>query len=279
MSACKPEKYDIRTFVVATGKRDTAKYPHPSQFVYDLPITLSKVFGVSIRDYQFGTETLINENNKGIVVSGISGGTPFSKTVNLTVGAYNNTLSTVLSAINTAMTGASVLATFSLDTATDRVKVVLAGGPINGDYVFVSGTASFLRILGFESTGLLVYKTTAPAGVGAAATTAETAVGVFAPNRYDVYNLSEMVVRIAELEALLSNDAVTNRSTAILFNANSNNYTVRQAQDHYIPLLQTQHRVQRLHIELRNMEGDLYDTINNEAVFILEVYCEHNVAP
>lgn len=278
MNSCKPDKYDVRTFVIATGKRDTAKYPHPSEFTYDLPLTLSHVFGVSIRDYQFGSEALINENNKGIVVSGVAGGVAFSKTVTLATGSYSNAIGTLLTAISSALTSASVPATFSLDAATDRVKVVLSGSPTAGDYVYVSGTTSFLRILGFGPSGLLVYKTTAPSGVGGSATTAETAVGVFAPSRYDVYNLSEMVVRIGELEALLSNDPVTNRSTAILFNSNASNYTVRQAQDHYIPLLQKQQRIQRLHIQLLNMEGDLYDTINNEAVFILEVYCETNLS-
>ena len=275
MSGCKPDRYDLRTFVIATGKRDTVKYPHPSKFAYDLPLTISHVFGVSIRDYQFGSEPLINENNRGIAISGVVGGVPFSKTITLAVGAYGNVIGTLVTAINAAMTSESVPAVFSV--VSDRVRLALGGGTSSGDYILLSGTNSLLRILGFRGT-VLVYNTTAPAGVTAAFTGTLAGGGVTATSRYDVNNLSEMVVRIDELEALLSNDAVTNRSTSILFNGNSANYTVRQAQDHYIPLLQKQQRIQRLHIELLNMEGDLYDTVNNEAVFILEVYCETNLS-
>ena len=277
MSGCKPDRYDLRTFVIATGKRDTAKYPHPSRFAYDLPLTISNVFGVSIRDYQFGSETLINENNRAIAISGVVGGTPFSKSVTLAVGAYGNAIGTLITALNAAMTSESVPAVFSLVALSDRVRLALGSGTSAGDYIFLSGTNSLLRILGFGGT-VLVYNTTAPAGVTGAFTGTLAGGGVTAASRYDVNNLSEMVVRIDELEALLSNDAVTNRSTSILFNGNSANYTVRQAQDHYIPLLQKQQRVQRLHIQLLNMEGDLYDTVNNEAVFILEVYCETNLS-
>ena len=157
---------------------------------------------------------------------------------------------------------------FSIDAPTGKVKVAYTGS----SYVVIK-SSSVLRIIGFDNdTSLCLYAAGhAPSPVPN--NTATYLANVVAPNMYDCYNLSEMIIRIKDVEAILSNDAVTDRSTAVLFNNNSNIYTVKQCTDHYIPLLQPQSRLQSLKIQLLNMEGDLYDTVNNEAVFLMEFYC------
>ena len=247
-----PSTCVMRTLLVATSKRDTTRYPHPSDFTYDLPIPLHNVVGVAVRDYKFGNELLINENNKTITVI-LNGVT---STVTMSVGTYNNNITDLLTALNTAFQGKNV--TFSIDNATNKVKITYTD--VTG-YIIIK-PSTVLRIIGFpdgKTTSVCVYKpgATIPATVEPLVS---SVTSIVAPQPYDVYNLSEMVVRIMDVETIMSNDAVTNRSTAVLFStASSYAYTVKQCLDHYIPLLQQQSR--------------LYDTINNEAVFLLECYC------
>lgn len=269
----KPANYDIRTFVVATSKRDKTRYPNPSNFVYDLPMQLTGVFGVAIRDYQFGAETLINENNRRIQVFGDDGTSTVQETIVIAEGNYGNSLTDLITALNTAFDSWNV--EFTLDTGSGRVRLDLDNGATTPSYLAIPW-CPLLRILGFE-TGVCVYRDTDPGALAVGNSIARYELSVIASQPFDTWNLSEMVVRIEELEALLSNDMVTNRCTAILFNSASG-CTLKQSQDRYIPLLQKQNRLQRLHIRLLNMEGDFYDTVNNEAVFILEIYCDSNLS-
>lgn len=263
-----PSEPQTRTFVVATGKRDKVKYPNPSDFVYELPIVLSGVYSVGIRDYSFGKETLINEVSRLLPLSWPGG----SATLQVALGDHSNSITTLLTAINAAIDTAGYNIEFALNTALDRVVFRFkATGTLPGSPITIAPCA-LLRILGFTSTSIglpsasiAIYS----GGVGGPATAT-------APEVYDVFNLGEMVIRIAEMEALLSNDPITNRSTAILFSCDSGN-TLKQGQDRQIQLLQKQNRLQRLHIRLLNMEGDYYDTVNNEAIFILEVLCDSNL--
>lgn len=256
----------VRTFVIATERRDKNLYPHPSEFTYQLPVTLTNVVGVAVRDFKFGNESLINSNNKNITVYGDDG--DVDGTVQLTPGDYSNDISALLSHINTQFSPYGVQ--FTVNTTTQRVQLTFTGAGIT-DYLMIS-YSPVMRILGFDS-GILIYRSTVPAsvpiGVKTFLLTAE------ATNAYDVFNnKSEMVLRITDVEALLSPDAVLNRSTAVLFNTtDAANKTIRQCQDRFTPLLQTQARLQALRIKLLNMDGDLFDTINNEAVIVLELYC------
>lgn len=262
----RPENTIVRTFVVATERRDKNLYPHPSDFTYQLPVTLTNVVGVGIRDFKFGNESLINQNNKSIRIYG--DGDLIDGTLQLTPGDYNNDINALLSHVNTLFAPYGVQ--FSINNATQKVQFTFTGAQVTNYIVVEYGP--LLRILGYTS-GILLYRTTPPnlsgTGFQAYLTTAD------ATNAYDTYNnKSEMVVRITDVEALLSNDPVTNRCAAILFNStDGNNKTIKQCQDQYTPLLQAQARLQALRIKLLNMDGDLYDTINNEAVLIIEFYC------
>lgn len=255
----------MRTFLVATSKRDTTRYPHPSDFTYDLPIPLHNVVGVAVRDYKFGNELLVNENNKtlDLIINGVS------TSVSIAIGNYNNNITDLYAALNTAFAGKNIV--FSLDTATNKTKITYSGS----NYIVIKANA-ILRILGFadgKTVGVCLYSSSISAPT-VSDPVVKAASSIIAAQPYDVYNLSEMVVRITDVETILSNDAVTNRSTAVLFsNTGSASYTVKQCLDHYIPLLQQQSRLQSLRIKLFNLDGDLYDTINNEAVFLLEFYC------
>lgn len=260
----RPENSIVRTFVVATERRDKSLYPNPSDFTYTLPLTLTNVVGVAVRDFKFGNELLINNSNKTLTVYGDSG--LVDGVVTLTPGDYNNNITSLLSHINDQLSVYGVQ--FTVNNTTQKIQLTFTKNDIN-DY-FAIQYSPVLRILGFDN-GILIYRSSAPAfsqfSVTPVLTTA-TAV-----NSYDVYNnKSEMVVRITDVETVLSNDAVTNRCTTILFNT-TDGKTIRQCQDHYTPLLQTQSRLQNLRIKLLNMDGDYFDTVNNEAIFVIEFYC------
>lgn len=261
-----PNNCIVRTFVVATERRDKTLYPHPSDFTYQLPVTLTNVVGVAIRDFKFANETLINQNNKTISIYGDGGS--IDGTIVLTTGDYNNDITTLLSHINTLLSPYKVQ--FSINNTTQKVQLTFSnsGGP---DYLYIE-YCPLLRILGYEN-GIIIYRTTAPSLSLTNATLYQTTAE--ATKAYDIYNnKSEMVVRITDVEALLSNDSVTNRCTAILFNTTDvERKTIHQCQDKFIPLLQTQHRLQALRIKLLNMDGDLFDTINHEAIIVVEFYC------
>jgi len=258
-----PTECIMRTFLIATGKRDKKLYPNSSSFTYDLPLVLHNVVGIAVRDFKFANESLINENNK--TLSMVAGSV--SSSVVLTTGTFNNNINDVITELNSKLTSTYKL-TFSIDPSTGRVKVVYTGT----SYVIIK-TSPILRILGFDDGVSLCLYVAGQAPSPVPGGTAIYLANVVAPNAHDCYNLSEMVIRIKDVETIFSNDAVTDRCTAVLFNSNSSVYTIKQCTDHFIPLLQPQSRLQSLKIQLLNMEGDLYDTVNNEAVFLLEFYC------
>lgn len=264
--AVRMENCIVRSFVVATERRDKNLYPHPSDFTYQLPVTLTNVVGVAIRDFKFGNETLINQTNKTLTIFGDGGA--INSTLQLAVGDYGNDIATLLTYVNGLL--ASYGVSFAIDNVTQKVKFSFSG-PTVTNYIYIQA-CPLLRILGYDS-GILIYRTTPPSLSVTNLTMAQTSIG--ATNPYDTYNnKSEMVVRITDVEALLSNDSVTNRCTAILFNTtDTQGRTIRQCQDRFTPLLQTQARLQALRIKLLNMDGDLFDTINNETVLVIEFYC------
>jgi len=257
-----PNNCVMRSFLIATSKRDKSKYPHPSEFTYELPMPMTNVVGVAFRDFKFGNEDLINQSNKDVLIN-VNG---IDVNVSLTTGNFNNDITQLLNMLNSAFSD------YKLEFTKPSTKVVATITSSSTDYIKIYKTP-LLRILGFDpDVGLCVYRSgLAPAETPNMHQFQSPAI---APMDYDVYNLSELVVRIRELETILSNDIVTDRSTAVFFNGSMQGYTTKQSADHYIPLLQVQHRLQSLHIKLLNMEGDLYDTFNNEAVFLLELYSQ-----
>ncbi len=219
---------------------------------------------MAIRDYKFVNETLINENNKSMIIDIDDGAV--NGNITLSVGNYDNDISTLLTAINTKIAPYDIQ--FTLDQNVNRVTLAFTGSFVTDNVMILP--SAVLRILGFEN-GVCLYRNTEPSlpsGVKGYQTTAT------AEYKYDTWNLSELILRITDVETVLSNDAVTNRCTAVLFNTGSSNFSSKQCLDHYIPLLQQQHRLQYLRIKLLNMDGDLYDTINHDACFLIEFYCK-----
>jgi hypothetical protein len=257
-----PSNCTVKTFYISSGLRDKRKYPNGSDFTYELPATLNHVVGISIRDYKFSPESLINNANNTFQIFIDNGSTNVIKT--LAVGNYNNSISDLIIAINVLLSTYQIA--FSLNTSTNLVELTFTG-PFVTDYVYLPASP-ILRFLGFPD-GIVLYRSAVPTPSPPSPLFQTMAV---ASQAYDVYIMSDMVVRITDLETIQSTDAITNRSTAVLFNSQPN-YVVKQCLDHYIPLLQIQSRLQALKIKLLNIEGDYYDTVNNDAAFILEVYC------
>lgn len=255
----------VRTFLVSTDMRDKTKYPHPSDFAYDLPVGLVNVVGMSVRDFQFKRESLINENNRYLTIN--IDNDAVNGTVTLSTGDFGFNITSVLAELNTKLHTYDVQ--FSLDENTNRIVLTFSGNFVDDNIIIQSN--SVLRALGF-STGICLYRTSAPVSLPTNVRAFQTSAT--ADNAYDIWISSNMVIKITDVETILSNDSTTNRSSAILFADINNTYTTMQNADYYYPLLQMQHRLKTLRFKLLNMEGDLYDTHNHGAVFLLDFYCK-----
>ena len=258
----------VRSFVISTEHRDKTLYPNPSDFTYQLPVTLTNVQGVAVRGFKFGNETLVNQNNKTLTIYGDNG--VIDGTIDVPTGDYSNDINSLLAAINTLLAPYQVQ--FSLDTNTQLVQLTFTGNTVSS-YIGIQYNG-LLKLLGYD-TSIVLYRTSAPSQSQITnATMYQTTAG--AANAYDTYKTkSVMVVRITDIEALLSNDTTTNRATAVLFNtADAIGSSVQQCQCG-MPLLQIQARLQALRIRLLNMDGDFFDTVNNEAVIVLDLYCSN----
>ena len=257
----------VHTFLVSTLQRDKTSYPNASDFVYSLPQTLHNVEGFSIRDYKFRQETLVNDNNKTWQLYIDDG--RIDGNITLATGAYSNDITTLLSEINSALSVYDIQ--FVIDGTTGNVGLTFIG-PFVQNYVIIYGN-SLLRSLGYYG-GIALYRSSPPTGLPN--TVRNYHASAIAENAYDVWNSSNMVLRIQDVEAISSTDAITNRSSAILF-ACGDNYSVDQRHDYYTPLLQTQSRLQNLRIKLLNMYGDYYDTVKYEAAFLIRFYCRERM--
>lgn len=259
----------MHTFFVSTDRRDRTKYPNASDFVYDLPITLNQVTAFAVRDFKFKRETLINANNQKLAIN--YNGT--SITATLQKGDYSNDITSLLNALNAALSAANVPIAFTVNGA--GIVTCTASDPPHQDYYVVIQATSLLRILGYmPNTGICLLKGSATAPTGLASNIIISANPFVAPNPYDTWTFADMVMRITDIETILSPDPVTNRCSAVLFHTCTDGTMCKQALDHKIPLLQTQSRLQRLHIRLLNTDGDLYDNSTFEAMFLLEFYCK-----
>lgn len=266
-----PGNQVVRAFLVSSDYRDKIAFPNPSQFDYELPITLTDVEGISIRDYKFRKETIINNNNKQVKLYGDNGS--INKTIVLTTGDYSNDITQLLTYLNTTFNPEGI--EFSLDTTQNYVTIGFHQNKISSFIIIQSNP--LLESLGFSENGVCIYRTTKPTGQSDALTYYNTTATTTIP--YDVWNTSNMVVRIKDVEAISAPNSVADRAAAVLFSCGDSSTTVKQCLDHYIPLLQPQSRLQKLRIQLLNMNGDLYDTLHSEVVFLIRFYCRSRCPP
>lgn len=249
----------VRSLYISTEARDKSKYPHPSQFTFELPVTLKNIIGVHVQHYKYPKETLVNENNRRIQVKTPS----LTGTIVLNKGDFD--LIPLLNDINTKLSLYGV--EFSLDNLAGRV--VLTFTDEFAEYVILE-KSYLLKVLGFENNICLCRNNVSPPPSYKGIVYYTTAV---AENDYDVKTISDMVLRITDLEVIMSNDAITNRATMILYsNMDPNFVTFPSNQQKPMMLLQKQHRLQALRITLLNTQGELYD-IGNEATFLIDIYC------
>lgn len=251
-----------RTFYISTESRDKSKFPHPAQFNFELPIPLKNVVGLRVRHYKYPREPLVNETNRRVqvVTSSIAGDLVLNR------GDYD--LIPLLVEINSKLSLYGV--DFSLDEDAGRVVLTFVDSFVD-DYVILQGS-SVLKMLGFENNICLCREGVSPPG-SYRGNVYETSA--MAETSYDATRISDMVLRITDLEAIMSNDAITNRATAILYSNLDVNFVMLPTSS-TVPwtLLQKQHRLQTLRITLLNTHGHLYDIEGSEATFVLDVYCE-----
>lgn len=256
----------IRSFVISTDNRDKTQFPNSSDFTYTLPVTLNNVVGVAVRGFKFNNETVVNQNNSTITLYGDNGA--IDGTVKVSTGDHNNDINSLLAAINTVIAPYDIQ--FSLDITSKLVKLTFTGSAVSS-YISIQYNG-ILKLLGYD-TSILLYRSSPPTQSPIINATMYQTTAT-ASNVYTVYNSkSVMVLRITDLEALLSNDTTTNRATAILFNTQDSSGSSIQQCFSGMPLLQPQSRLQALRIKLLNMDGDLFDTVNNEAIIVLDLYC------
>lgn len=253
--------YLVRTFFVNTAKRDTARYPHPSEFVYKLPLVLKNVVGIAIRNYKFGKELLVNESNRviNILVDDVEAD------IFLDIGDFD-TINSLISMLNTKFVMYQIQ--FVYDTSINRVQCNFTGNAVQS-YIEISSN-SLIKALGYDNGFCLARNgVIVPASILSPVSINSST----AENSININRAADMVVRIQDIETLLSDDAVTNRSSMILFNTTERDLFATQTSEYFLPLLQTQHRLQDLRIRLLNMDGELYDTVTRDAMFFIEFYC------
>jgi hypothetical protein len=250
-----------RTFYISTESRDKSKFPHPAQFTYELPIPLKNVIGVHVRHYKYPKEPLVNGNNFRIqvVTPSINGELILNK------GDYS--LIALLTEINSKLSLYGV--EFTVDDAVGRVVLTFVDS-FADDYVILQGS-TLLKALGFDNSICLCRE-----GILAPASYRGNTYEISAVAEYahDVNTISDMVLRITDLEAVMSNDSITNRATAILYSNLDVNYAMLPiTSPRPWILLQKQHRLQSFRFNLLNTQGQLYDIVGSEATFLLDVYC------
>ena len=261
----------VRAFLVSSDYRDKIAFPNPSQFDYELPITLNDVEGISIRDYKFRKETIINNNNKVLQIYGDNG--TINRTFILTNGDYSNDINQLITYLNSILNPEGL--TISLDSTQNYVIISLYQTNVSS-YIIIRPNP-LLGSLRFPTNGICIYKTSPPAGENNLLTYYNTTATTQIP--YDVWNTNNMVIRIKDVEAISAPNSVADRAAAVLFSCGDSNTTIKQCLDHYIPLLQPQSRLQKLRIQLLNMNGALYDTLHSEVVFLIRFYCRPRCPP
>lgn len=270
LTHCDPPLHIVRNVFVSTKHRDTVRFPSPAQFTLDMPIVIHKVFGVMVLNYKFVAERLINNNNNEFAFTA-NGGSLFG-TLSIDKGDYNQSISDLLAEINEQLNAYDVQ--FTLEPVTQRVQLTFTGTFVT-DY-FAIDKCKLLDLLGFEN-GICLYRAgSAPSPLPFATIGYETVA--VATNPYRVVANTDMILRITDVEAVLSSDRTSNRATAVLVSTrNSEKVTERMPKLGYFPLLQEQHRLQQLRVEILNSDGDPYDIDDEGASFMIEFHCRPDV--
>lgn len=256
----------VRYMFVSTGHRDTSKYPSASEFTIEIPLVIKNVYAVAIRNYKYTPEKLINTNTSTFEFSANTGAV--TGTLRIDTGDYNNSIDDLLFALNTVLAAYDVQ--FSIDAVTQKVQFTFAGSYVS-DY-FAIPSCKILTILGFPN-GILLYRTgSAPMSLPSNVDGYDTIA--LASSAYRMYNDTDMIIRITDVEAIMSSHTASNRATAVIMSSRVPNSIVESTPYHPLPLLQIQHRIQQLRIKIVNSDGDLYDLGEEDASFLLEFHCQ-----
>jgi hypothetical protein len=211
---------------------------------------------------------MINETNRRLYVTSNLIEPP--REILLNTGTY--TLATLRSTIQTGLTSYSTT-TVAADTSTLGTSINYTAATGSNLIIYPSQVLQYLGFPNGADKGICITRlgpqpTTTPVTVDHYATPAVS------PAPAELVNNNDLVLRIDNIETILSNSKVTNRATAILFSTpNSNSYVSKQCLDNFMPLLQTQSRLQSLKVRLLDTNGNYYYTVNNDAIFLVEFYC------
>lgn len=258
---------EVKSFFISTSTRDRTRYPNSSSFAFDLPYTIKNVVGFGVRNYKFRKEMFVNSKNNAITYA-IDGGS--SVTVTLAKGDYAS-IGDFLTELNTKMASTGIQFVLGGDGHVRVQYISLVPSPSNAvqQYIILYACAA-LEAIGF-SQGVVLNRP------GSTFTPASSDFDTFTSSGtavfpYIIQPSSDMVLRITDIETIISNDANTNRASMILY-SDQDAYTMNPNLEPFVPLLQTQHRLQTLRIQLLNMKGEFYDTENHDVSFILQFYC------
>lgn len=261
----------IRSMYITTAHRDKARFPSASHFTLDIPLVVKNVHAVAVRNYKFTPERVVSANNRELRLS-VDGAA--AVTVRIPVGDYDRSQATLLAALNTALQAHDVQV--AIDAASERVQLSISGPGVVG--YFSIAPCDMLQLLGY-TRGVCVYRAgAAPASLPAGTLGYEAVAQASAP--FYVARNSDLVVRITDIEAVLACDSVANRATAVLVapsgaqNSGDTTATLPGA----LPLLQVQHRIQQLRVQLLNVQGQPYDLGGDDASFLLEFHCAADAA-
>lgn len=258
----------IRNMFVSTSHRDIVKYPSASDFTVDIPLLVKNVFAVVVRNFKYTPEKVINNHNNTFSFTANSGAA--TGQLKIENGDYNNSIDDILFALNTILAPYDVQ--FQIDGATQKVEFTFAGTFVT-DY-FAIPACKLLTLLGFPS-GICLYRTgSAPSPLPANTDGYDTAA--LATNMYYTYNNTDLILRITDVEAILSSHGPSNRATAVILSSRVPNSVVENTPVNPFPLLQIQQRIQQLRIKILNSDGDLYDLNDEPASFIIEFHCQSN---
>lgn len=243
-----------RNVFVSSKHRDLSKHPSPASFTLNLPVIINKAYAVVVRNYKYTPEPFVNDNNNEFHFTAMYNGGETTGKLRIPRGDYNQNIQDLLDALNAELNIYDVH--FTINPTTDRV--VFTFTTQSSTTAFVITNDKLLKLLGFEIPSLSI-------------TSASPTVS--ASRSYKVANDTDLILRITDVEAILSSDPVCNRATAILVSSRSPEKTV-ESTPCLLPLLQVQHRIQQLRIEILNSDGDLYDLGDEGASFLIEFHCQ-----
>lgn len=257
----------VRNFFVSTSHREVSRYPSASDFTVEIPIMVKNVHAVSVRNFKYTPEKLINNNNSTFTFIANTGSV--SGELRMEKGDYNNDIDDFIFALNSILAPYDVQ--FSIDPTTQKVQFTFAGSYVT-DF-FAIPACKILTILGFPS-GICLYRTgSAPASLPSNTTGYDTVA--LATSMPRVYNNTDLILRITDVEAIMSSHIASNRATAIIMSSRVPNSIVESTPYNPLPLLQIQHRIQQLRIKIVNSDGDLYDLGDEDASFLIEFHCQN----